>query len=149
MEVLLRDGKIYRKTEEEIERIGFESMVLRFALDFTGEGNLHVWEYWKRALYENPRQEKTEKFKFICAALSFPLASLFYFPLLGVKNPRYQKNYAILQAMAVVGIFFALVGLSATYAPLFGMLLLPISWCLGGYVLYRKFVAKILLKCLM
>ena len=143
MEVLLRDGKIYRKTEEEIERIGFESMVLRFALDFTGEGNLSVWKYWKRALYENPRQEKTRRNLSLSVLLSlFPLASLFYFPLLGVKNPRYQKNYAILQAMAVVGIFFALVGLSATYAPLFGMLLLPISWCLGGYVLYRKFVAR-------
>ena len=50
MEVLLRDGKIYRKTEEEIERIGFESMVLRFALDFTGEGNLSVWEYLEKGV---------------------------------------------------------------------------------------------------
>ncbi|WP_299548618.1 LptF/LptG family permease [uncultured Helicobacter sp.] len=143
MEAHLKDGKIYRKVSDGIERIEFDKMILRSVVDFTGDGNLGLMEYWKRAFYKNPRQDKTKRNLSMYVLLSlFPLISLFYFPLLGVKNPRYQKNYTILQAMGVVGIFFALMYLVATYIPLIGMFVMPIVWGYVGYVLYRRYVAR-------
>ncbi|TLD84055.1 LptF/LptG family permease [Helicobacter sp. MIT 11-5569] len=143
MEAHLKNGKIYRKISDGIEYIGFEVMILRSIIDFSGDGNIGLLEYWKRAFYENARQDKVKRNLCMYVLLSlFPLISLFYFPLLGVKNPRYQKNYTILQTMGVVGIFFALMYLSATYIPLLGMLLLPTIWAFGGYFFYKRYIAR-------
>ncbi|MCI5968977.1 LptF/LptG family permease [Helicobacter sp.] len=141
--VHLKEGKIYRKVSDGMESVNFDRMVLRSVVDFTGDGNMGLMEYWKRAFYENPRQDKTKRNLSMYVLLSlFPLISLFYFPLLGVKNPRYQKNYTILQTMGVVGTFFVLMYLVTTYVPLIGMVLLPFIWCCVGYVLYKRYVAR-------
>ncbi|MBX7490879.1 LptF/LptG family permease [Helicobacter turcicus] len=143
MEVRLQDGEVYRKVSDGMERISFDTMILRYAVDFTDDGNMGLVEYWRRAFYENARQDKTRRNLSMYVLLSlFPLISLFYFPLLGVKNPRYQKNYTILQTMGAVGVFFALMYLMATYAPLIGTLLLSIAWGYGGYFLYKRYVAR-------
>lgn len=143
MEAHLRDGKIYRKVSDGIERISFETMILRTSLDFIGDDNMSLIEYWKRAFYENPREDKTKRNLSMYVLLSlFPFVSLFYFPLLGVKNPRYQKNYTVLQTMGVVGVFFTLMYLAATYFPLLGMFFVPIFWGCIGYALYYRYIAR-------
>lgn len=143
MEAHLSDGKIYRKVSDGVERISFDEMILRSAVDFTGDGSVGLVEYWNRAFYENSRQDKTKRNLSMYVLLSlFPLISLFYFPFLGVKNPRYQKNYTILQAMVVVGVFFVLMYIVATYLPLAGMVLVPGIWGYIGYALYKHYVAR-------
>lgn len=143
MEATLENGKIYRKPNESIERIGFDKLILRNTIDSLEESNLGLIEYWKRAFYPNSRQEKTKRNLSMYILLSlFPLISLFYYPFLGIKNPRYQKNYTILQAMVIVGGFYALMYLCASYIPLLGLVILPLAWALAGYWLYRHYVQR-------
>lgn len=143
MEAYLKEGRIYRKVNEGMERIDFDGMILRASVDFSGDAKIGLVEYWKRAFYENPREDKTKRNLSMYVMFSlFPLMSLFYFPLLGVKNPRYQKNYTILQTMGVVGIFFAMMYLVSVYVPLLGMFLFPLLWAYAGYFLYRRRIAK-------
>lgn len=143
MEVILKDGKVYRKPNENIEQIHFEQLILRNAIDSLDKSHIGVMEYWKRAFYSNGRQEKTKRNLSMSILLSlFPIISLFYYPLLGIKNPRYQKNYTILQAMAVIGIFYALMYLCASYIPFIGSVLLPIVWIISGYWLYRHYIGR-------
>ncbi|WP_297814286.1 LptF/LptG family permease [uncultured Helicobacter sp.] len=143
MEVTLKDGKVYRKPNENVERIGFDRLILRNTINVLDKSDLGLIEYWKRAFYPNSRQEKTKRNLSMYILLSlFPLISLFYYPFLGIKNPRYQKNYTILQAMVVVGIFYALMYLCASYIPLIGLVLLPTAWVISGYWLYRRYIGR-------
>ncbi|TLD87784.1 LptF/LptG family permease [Helicobacter sp. MIT 05-5294] len=143
MEVVLTNGKVYRKPRDEIEKIGFNELILRNAMSSLESSELGLIEYWKRAFYPNNRQEKTKRNLSMYLLLSlFPLISLFYYPFLGIKNPRYQKNYTILQSMAIVGAFYALMYLCANYIPLLGSVVLPFLWAFGGYWLYRRYVTR-------
>lgn len=143
MEAVLKDGKVYRKPNENIEQIHFERLILRNTINSLDKSHIGVMEYWKRAFYPNGRQEKTKRNLSMSILLSlFPVISLFYYPLLGIKNPRYQKNYTILQAMAIIGIFYALMYLCASYIPLIGSVLLPIVWIISGYWLYRHYIGR-------
>lgn len=143
MEAVLKQGAIYRPKEGFVEKILFDTLILRNSITAADEVDLGVIGYWQRAFYENDRQKKTLRNLSMYVLMSlFPLVSLFFFPLLGVKNPRYQKNYTILQAMGVIGIFYALMYLCANYLPLLGMLLLPILWFLLGYFAFKKVVGK-------
>lgn len=106
MEAHLSDGKIYRKVSDGVERISFDEMILRSAVDFTGDGSVGLVEYWNRAFYENSRQDKTKRNLSMYVLLSlFPLISLFYFPFLGVKNPRYQKIIQFFKQWLWLGYF--------------------------------------------
>ena len=143
MEVILENGKVYRKLDEYFERIGFEQLILRNAIQAFEGAKLGLIEYWQQAFYPNKRQEKTKRNLSMSILLSlFPLMSLFYYPFLGIKNPLYQKNYTILQAMAVVGLFYALMYLCASYIPLFGLVLLPLVWIVVGYWLYWCYIRR-------
>lgn len=143
MEVVLKNGKVYRKIKDEVERIGFNQLVLRNTITSLEGSELGLVEYWKRAFYPNSRQEKTKRNLSMYILLSlFPLTSLFYYPFLGIKNPRYQKNYTILQAMGVVSGFYALVYLCANYIPLLGSIVLPSLWVIGGYWLYQRYIGR-------
>lgn len=143
MEAILDNGKIYRPDENAIEKIAFKTLILRNSItDISGE-NLGVFEYWNRAFYENDRQRKTLRDLSMYVLMSlFPFVSLYFFPLLGVKNPRYQRNHTILQSMLIIGVFYALTYLVANYLPLIGMVLLPIVWGLAGYFGYQRFVRR-------
>lgn len=144
MEADLQEGRVYRGDSEGIEQINFDTMILRRAVDFAGDSNLGLVEYWKRAFYFNHSQNKIKRNLSMYVLLSFfPLMSLFYFPLLGVKNPRYQKNYTILQTMLVIGIFFTLMYLCATHIPLIAIVVFPPLWAFSGYLLYRHYIARI------
>ncbi len=143
MEAVLKQGAIYRSREDFVEKILFDTLILRNSITVADEVDLGVIRYWQRAFYENDRQKKTLRNLSMYVLMSlFPLTSLFFFPLLGVKNPRYQKNYTILQVMGVIGIFYALMYLCANYLPLLGMLLLPILWFLLGYFAFKRVVGK-------
>ena len=143
MEAILDNGKIYRSDENAIEKIAFKTLILRNSItDISGE-ILGVFEYWNRAFYENDRQRKTLRDLSMYVLMSlFPFVSLYFFPLLGVKNPRYQRNHTILQSMLIIGVFYALTYLVANYLPLIGMVLLPIVWGLVGYFGYQRFVRR-------
>ena len=144
MEANLQEGKVYRGDSVGIEQIDFDTMILRRAVDFSGDSHLGLVEYWKRAFYFNYSQNKIKRNLSMYVLLSlFPLMSLFYFPLIGVKNPRYQKNYTIVQTMLTIGIFFTLMYLCATHIPLIAIVVFPPLWTLSGYLLYRHYVAKI------
>ncbi|MDD6055989.1 MAG: LptF/LptG family permease [Helicobacter sp.] len=145
IEASLSNGKMYRKKEADIEKVDFSNLILRNAVSLGSDENLGVLDYWRRAFYDsnNYRRTKTLKNLSMSALLSlFPLISIFYYPLLGVKNPRYQKNYTILQTMFAVSIYMGCLYLCASYAPLVGIPLLVLMWGGCGYFLYKQKVAK-------
>ena len=143
MEAVLRDGSLYRKHDFEMEKILFEKLILRNVVNFKEDAHLGLLEYWGRAFYENERKEKTQRNLCMSILLSFfPLLSLFYVPFLGIKNPRYHKNYTLLEVLSAVLIFAGAMYLSASYFPILGMLLLPVCWGLVGYLLYRHFILR-------
>lgn len=143
MEAVLSQGKIYRKKETDIEQVFFDTLTLRDSVNLDTGQHLGVLAYWERAFYPNERQKKTMLNLNMYVLLSlFPLISLFYFPVLGIKNPRYQKNYTILQTIGTIGIFLALMYLGASYIPFITMVLLPLLWSGIGYYLYRHFIVR-------
>lgn len=143
VEAILEKGSIYRPKEDFVEKILFDTLIIRSSITAIDEVDLGVIGYWKRAFYENERQKKTLRNLSMYVIMScFPLVSLFFFPLLGIKNPRYQKNYTILQAMGVIGIFYALMYLMANYLPLLGMFIFPTIWLLLGYLLFERVIKK-------
>ena len=142
MEVTLDNGKIYRKLDNAIEQIAFEQLILRHIIQSPQQSELGLIEYWHRAFYPNQKQDKIQRNLSLYISISlFPIISVFYYLLLGVKNPRYQRNYTILQAMAIVGIFFCLAYLCANYMPAY-TILIYILWMFGGYMLYWRFVGR-------
>ncbi|MDE5602430.1 MAG: LptF/LptG family permease [Helicobacter sp.] len=145
MEAVLSNGQVYHleKAREMVERIEFQKLILRNSVGYISDLNLGVIEYWKQAFYPNDKQKKIlRNFAMYVLISLFPLISLFYFPLLGIKNPRYQKNWTILQIMVLVGIFYGLVYLVANISPLFGIAVLPMVWFIAGYLGYKKWISR-------
>ncbi len=144
MEAILSDGKVYRLEDEEmLERIEFQKLILRNSVGYISDLNLGVVEYWRQAFYPNDKQKKVLRNLAMYILISlFPLVSLFYFPLLGIKNPRYQKNWTILQIMVVVAIFYGLVYLVANTLPLVGIAVLPVVWFIFGYWGYKQWISR-------
>ncbi|CAM2975244.1 LptF/LptG family permease [Helicobacter burdigaliensis] len=143
MEVFLKNGKIYRQNQNELEKIDFEKLTLRNSLISDFSDNLGVFNYWKRAFLDNPKKDKIRQNLSLYVIVSlFPLASLFYFPLIGIKNPRYDKNYTILQTMLAVGGFYGITYLATSYLPLVGMILVPLLWFSLGYFAYCRLIRK-------
>mgnify|MGYP001034591582 FL=1 len=145
MEAILSNGQVYRleKASEMIERIEFQKLILRNSVGYISDLNLGVVEYWRQAFYPNDKQKRVLRNLAMYILISlFPLVSLFYFPLLGIKNPRYQKNWTILQIMVVVAIFYGLVYLVANTFPLLGIAVIPVAWFILGYWGYRKWISR-------
>lgn len=143
VEVILKDGTLYKNEDNIVEEVDFERFVIRNILGNFDEYNLGVYEFWNRAFYENKRQEKTQRdlSMFVLVSL-MPLFSLFFIPLLGIKNPRYQRNHVVMQSIGMIGIFYGLIYLGATYTPFFAMVFIPIFWIVLGYLGYKKYIAR-------
>lgn len=143
MEALLEEGKIYRENKDYLERVDFEALILRNDIGGLEDSKMGVLAYWEQAFFPNERQKKTQRnFALFILISLLPLIGLFYLPWLGIKNPRYQKNYVIMQAMVVVGGFYALVYLGATYFPFVALGVLPPLWFFIGYFGYKKFISR-------
>ena len=145
MEAILSNGQVYRleKASEMIERIEFQKLILRNSVGYISDLNLGVVEYWRQAFYPNDKQKRVLRNLAMYILISlFPLMSLFYFLLLVIKNPRYQKNWTILQIMVVVAIFYGLVYLVANTFPLLGIAVIPVAWFILGYWGYRKWISR-------
>ena len=143
MEAHLQNGVFYRTQEKILEKVDFKNLIIRSTITDFSEYNLGVIDYWKRAFSDNKRKKKTQRDLSMFFLISLmPLISLFFVPLLGVKNPRYQKNYTILQALGLLLILYGIIYLGATNAPFVSMIVIPIFWALLGYLGYKKYIAR-------
>ena len=140
LELNLLDGEVYFADHLDIKKMIFEKMTIR---SDTGEIQLRsydLYEHWKDAF----NGDKTKMRLFVQGILIaiFPIISIFLIPLFGIANPRFQKNLSYLYILLCLGLFYALIYLSSNYFPLLGLVLIPILWMSGSYMLYKKFILK-------
>lgn len=143
LEALLRDGMIYRSSSNEVEKITFDKLILRNNINSNNNENLSIFEYWNIAFSKQEEQKKRLRNLSLYILLSIsPIISLYFYLLLGIKNPRYQKNYTTAQIMLIIGIFYGFIYAISNYLPIVGTILFPIAWFVAGYIAYKKTIGK-------
>ncbi|CAE09803.1 LptF/LptG family permease [Wolinella succinogenes] len=142
LELKLFRGSAYFKEELHIKRVDYAQMLIRDSAFKEGGASLGIMGYWKQALGGEKGSDKVRRKLSSSILISlFPLASLFFIPLLGIMHPRFQKNYSYFYVIIATGIFYGLVHIASNHLPLAGIFLIPLIWLGVGYGLYRRFIA--------
>lgn len=135
-----KEQKSSKNSQKLVEIAEFEMLKSSFSADSLASENaeLGVIEYWLRAFKENPRRERIGRNLCMATSLAFlPFFSLFYFVWLGAKHPRYHKNRTLIQALIALVCYLALMWSFANAAPILGIILVPVIWCLIGFFGWR------------
>lgn len=140
-EIDLKDGVAYFAESYKLRKIVFEDMIVR---NFISEVKLRGYdlvEYWGSAFRGDSRRNAERFTQYVLFSL-FPLFSVFFLPLFGVANPRFNKNLSYLYIIALTGIYYTLVYFVMEYAPLWGIPVLLFAWLCASYLLYRRFILR-------
>lgn len=140
-----KEQKSSKNPQKLVEIAEFEMLKSSFSADSLADesAELGVIEYWARAFKENRRKERIGRNLCMASSLAFlPLFSLFYFVWLGARHPRYHKNRTLIQALIALVCYLALMWSFASAAPILGIVLVPIIWCLIGFFGWRFLGAR-------
>lgn len=140
-EINLSDGSAYFAKSNEIKRVDYKQMNVRQNVSEPQMGGYDLLEYWSDAFSPTAKQ-KPRKFAQAIMVSLFPLTSLFLVPLFGIANPRFRSNMAYFYVIASVAVYFILMHIASDHFPLVGMILVPLLWFVGSFILYKKFIAK-------
>ena len=140
-ELHLGQGSAYFANPSELKRVDYQQMVVRQNVGEPQIRGYDLFEYWQGAFDFNAKQKPRKLAQAILVSL-FPLASVFLIPLIGIANPRFRTNMSYFYVIGAVALYFVLTHIASEQFPLQGMVIIPPLWALGGYVLYRKFIAK-------
>lgn len=137
----LDDGNAYFFKDNEIEKLNFKNMQIRSKNTSQNLSPYDLIGYWKGA-FKGDRALKRRFSQGIMTSL-FPIVSLFFIPLLGIINPRMQKNRSQILLLIMMITYFVLVHVLSDGLGLIFSLLLPSFWLILGYVLYVRFIKRI------
>lgn len=125
----LRDGKVV-KVGEKVSQIDFKQMIINN--DIEQLQNLDTFQdlvkYWS-----------IKKGQFVWRSLFsiLPLVLSFFIIYLGYFNPRYNKNYSVPFALAIVIVYLILAREVSKEYVVLALYILPILWATIGYLFYR------------
>lgn len=123
--------------KETLRLIQFESMKINKTAKHKIYEESDPLSYWLKGLEDKKR---AKDFRAVVMTALFPLLALIIIPMIGIVNPRHQKNHAYPLILGVtlfyyVGVFL----LSPTLGGTLGFLL---CCAVGSFVMYRRTVAK-------
>ncbi len=135
LKFILKEGKGYTYEKEKLKEIEFEKMVINDLSVIEGKTYRNIIEYW----FEST-SNKTRAFDFsifIIVSL-FPMISIFLILAIGIKNPRYEKNYTYLWIILSIVIFYTISFLLSKQLPFYSIAIILPFWFFIGYFIYRK-----------
>ncbi|WP_281950671.1 LptF/LptG family permease [Nitrosophilus kaiyonis] len=139
LKFILNSGTGYTYENGKLDELHFERMVLNDLSVLEAKQYKNVIEYW----FEST-SNKTRAFDFTIFVIVslFPMLSIFLILALGIKNPRYQKNFTYLWIILSISIFYVLAFILSKKIPFIAIFILSILWLFFGYILYKKYVLK-------
>lgn len=129
-------GESYLAKEAEFKKVLFEEMKIKTRIGEVALSGYDLIDYWHDAISGQNHAKQRKFVKAILIAM-FPLLSLFLIPLIGVANPRYQKNFSAFYIIGSVMLYFLIVQIFADAFPRFALGAIPPLWIAGSYALYR------------
>ncbi len=139
-EIDLSDGIAYFAESYRLRKMIFDNMIVRNVIGEVQLRSYDLLSYWRPAFSGEGKLPKVFS-QYILFSL-FPLFSVFLFPLFGVANPRFNKNFSYLYIILLTGIYYTLVYFVMEYLPLLGIPLLLGAWLLASFVLYKQFILR-------
>lgn len=136
----LNNGNAYFDSESGFKKINFENMIVRSFFNTPSFKEYDLVEYWSGAFKGDKAQMR--RFSQALVTSLFPIASIFFIPFFGIRNPRFHKNRVYLFVLGSVAIYFLVMYGLSLEMPFVG-LLLPIVWFFSGFYLYRKYIARV------
>jgi len=125
----LNDGKVI-KVGKKFNQINFKRMVINNAIAPPKDLNTFqdLIQYWTM---------KKTRFIWYCMFSISPLVLSFFVISLGYFNPRYNKNYSVLFALAIMTIYVIATKEASKEFEILALYFLPIICVIIGYVSYR------------
>lgn len=132
----LERGESYLARKVEFKKVLFEEMKIKTRVGEAPLSGYDLVDYWQDAFIHNNHSKQRKFAKAVLIAI-FPILSLFLIPLIGVANPRYQKNFSAFYVIGAIVFYFVFVQILAEVFPYFALCLIPVLWMAGSYLLYR------------
>ncbi|RDU66725.1 hypothetical protein CQA53_02845 [Helicobacter didelphidarum] len=139
LELILYDGEAYFYDKELLQRTEFKEMIVRNFLDESNFSVQDLYEYWSSAFMGDSKQLKRLSQSF-CTSL-FPLVSIFFMLVFGIKNPRFHKNYSYFYVLGSGSFYLITMYLFSMKYP-FLSLFLPLIWLICGWYFYHKYIKR-------
>lgn len=136
----LNDGNAYFDSEAIFKKIYFEKMIVRNFFSAPSFKEYSLKEYWISAFKGDKSQER--RFSQGLVTSLFPIASIFFIPFFGIRNPRFHKNRVYLNVLGSVAVYFLIMYGTSLELPFIG-LALPVVWFIIGFYLYKKYISKV------
>ncbi|CBG39797.1 LptF/LptG family permease [Helicobacter mustelae] len=137
----LQNGDAYFAKNNELQKVNFQNMMIQSEIKKINLSSYDLVAYWKSA-FEGKKSQARRFSQAIMTSL-FPLASIFFIPLFGIANPRFQRNLSYVYILSAVVGYFAGVHILSENAPFFGIFALPLAWFFLGYYFFRKKILKV------
>ena len=133
---VLQDGKSFAINQKELNQIDFKDMRINSKLA-NSDAKLFTnpLSYWKFKL-EN--KQDVDDFVFYTLASFFPILSLLLVIAFGYFNPRYEKNKAVIYAVAFVIVYYISADYLSKHIYLNALYTMPFVWFLITYFVYSK-----------
>ncbi len=138
--LILEKGHAYNFSENEVEQIKFNKMVVNEnahmgELKFDG-----IIKYWQ-SINDSDRLRKDIAFTILTSF--FPLLSLLLIISLGIFNPRYEKNRSAFYSIVFIILYFVLLNIIGSRFPYLVLIIVPAVWLSISYYIYHLRVRKI------
>lgn len=140
-ELDLQEGSAYFASQKEIKRVDYHQMSVRQNVSEPQLKGYDLLGYWSEVLTPHNAKKSRKLAQAIMVSL-FPLVSIFLVPLFGIANPRFKSNMSYFYVIVSVALYFVSMHVVSEHFPLTGMLIIPLLWFIGSFVLYRKFIAR-------
>ena len=136
--LVLHTGKAFI-IKDVIDQINFEKLTLlnsnnQKAIQDTFTNPIDYWS----SINENDKLRKDFALSVLISI--FPIISMFLVVYIGYFNPRYEKNNASLFAAIAITIFIVSIVLFNKYIPIASIIIIPLAWVIGSYILFKKYV---------
>lgn len=131
----LKNGESYMAENEEFRKVVFEEMNIRTKVGEAPLSGYDLIDYWKDA-FNGESQSKQKRFAKAVLVSIFPLLSIFLIPLIGVANPRYQKNLSSAYVLVSIVVFYMSVHIFVDHQAFLSLAIIPPVWFIVSYILY-------------
>jgi lipopolysaccharide export system permease protein len=138
MGLQLRNGHVYRIGERTIDSVRFDEMTLYHTTPVKPFNYQRLADYWRRA--ENDAKRRKDLMLFIGVSL-FPLLTLSYALLIGIRHTRYQSGWLYPSILGVTLVYYGTLTVAAKHSAI-GAVLFMLAFGITGIMLFWQFTHK-------
>jgi lipopolysaccharide export system permease protein len=131
----LKDGDVNLIGDDKLNLIQFDTMHLNDIYNYQKFSFLDIKDYWKRI--NTTGHVKRDFISYVLVSI-FPIVMIFMIMVLGVMNPRVNRNFTNLYLFFSVLFYFSVGNSFAAAHSIAGLVLFPIVILIASYFLYRK-----------